>query len=164
MERWVYWKAYWSRFIISKCTGSQCIIQIVDAIKSVRKFHCQLLLSDHKNHELLKKENFDLAIAQIFDGCSLGLFEVIGIKKYVVAHSGALVPTITSYLGLPRSLSSVPSLFSSNTEKMNFLQRTTNFIGTLFEDYIMGPFTIDGPQEAINEALPGMDIHVSLYY
>ena len=131
-------------------------------LRDLKKAHCDFILADHKNHELLKKENFDLGIAEIFESCGFGVLEILGIKKYIVTHSASMVPIINSYLGIPQSPSSVPSLFSHGTEKMTFLQRIFNFIATQAEQYFMHQKMIDGPQQAISNVIPGFDLVVSL--
>ncbi|KAE9547642.1 hypothetical protein FO519_009146, partial [Halicephalobus sp. NKZ332] len=128
-------------------------------MRNLRKNHCDFVLEDQKNHELLKKEKFDVAVLEIFEGCGFGVLEILGLKKYIVTHSGSMIPMINSYLGIPQSPSSVPSAVSSNTEKMSFLQRTGNFVTTLFEYSLLNYFMIDGPQQAVSEAMPGININ-----
>ncbi|KAE9551643.1 hypothetical protein FO519_005141 [Halicephalobus sp. NKZ332] len=94
---------YWSDDSFEK------IINIAAKIRYRRKVHCDFVLADQKNHELLKKEKFDIAFIQI--------------------------------------------------DKMNFIQRTGNFIGTLLEHYIISQMLIDGPQEALYEAFLEVNIN-----
>ena len=117
-------------------------------------------MSDHENHELLKKEKFDIAILQASGGCSFGIFEFLDIKKYIIAYSTGITPVVNSYLGIPQSSAFVPSLYSSNTEEMNFFQRTGNFIQALMECYLMDQIVSKGPQEAFSEALLNININV----
>ena len=138
--------------------------QMTKEMQKIRKSHCDFVLGDNKNHELLKKENFDIAVVEIFECCGFGVLEILGIKKYVATHSSSMIPMINSYLGIPQSPSSIPSGVSLNTDKMSFLQRTGNFIETLLEYYIMDQVMIGGPREAASTVLPGMDINVNLFH
>ncbi|KAE9548508.1 hypothetical protein FO519_008284 [Halicephalobus sp. NKZ332] len=135
------------------------LFHIVTGIRNQRKSHCEFVLTDHKNHELLKREKFDVAIVQIYESCGFAVLDILGINKYIATYSGSTMPTINSYLGIPQSPSSVPALFSSYTEKMNFFERTGNFIGTLLEYYMMGQLLIDGSQEAVDEAFMKININ-----
>ena len=51
-------------------------------------------MNDIESIELLKKEHFDLAIGEIFESCGFGVFELLGINKYILTHSASLSKTL----------------------------------------------------------------------
>ncbi|KAE9546364.1 hypothetical protein FO519_010424, partial [Halicephalobus sp. NKZ332] len=127
--------------------------------RDLGKSQCDFMLNDHETNELLRKEKFDIGIVQICDCCGFGVLEILGIKKYIATYSSSMVLWVNSYLGIPQSPSFIPTLFSSYTEQMSFFQRTKNFIGVLFEYYIMDQMLVDGPQKSVDEILPGVNLN-----
>ncbi|KAI6196064.1 Glucuronosyltransferase [Aphelenchoides besseyi] len=97
---------------------------------------CGDQLRDKKMMERLKAENFDLALLEYFDPCSLGLLEVIGLKKYIAVYSMPLSSLAASFIGLPSTHSFVPDVHSTSTSKMTFFERLKNlFMGLVFFRY-----------------------------
>ncbi|KAI6178999.1 UDP-glucuronosyltransferase [Aphelenchoides besseyi] len=93
----------------------------------------QYQLHDKEMMRRLKAENFDLALLEYFDPCSLGLLEAIALKKYIAVYSMPLSSLASSFIGLPSAQSFVPDLHSTSTPRMTFLERLKNmFMGLVF--------------------------------
>ena len=136
---------------------------MVQEFLDLRKKHCQFVMNDSKNLELLKKEHFDIAIGEMFEACGFGVFEVLGIKKYITTHSSSLSITLDIHSGVPQAPSILPAILGEYTDKMNFLQRVKNFITLIFEKYTTDNMMLVGSERAIKEIFPGFDIKVGVY-
>uniref|UniRef100_A0AC34QCW7 UDP-glucuronosyltransferase n=1 Tax=Panagrolaimus sp. JU765 TaxID=591449 RepID=A0AC34QCW7_9BILA len=134
------------------------MIRLSNAIAKSQKNHCSILLNDKQVLKNLKNENFDLGLGEIFDGCSFGIFEMIGLKKYVALHSGCMAPIYQSYLGIPKTFPFAPAKFSAYTDQMNFFERLGNFFAIQFENWSFKKIYTDGPEEAIKEVVAEFDM------
>lgn len=130
----------------------------------IRITSCTSVMNDEENYEFLKKENFDLGIVETFEACGLGLFEKLGLKKYILTHSGGLSPGIQELSGSPIVPSMVPIISSGFTDKMTFAQRIGNFLGIFVEKYILGQISTKGPQMIIEKYFPDFNIMVTFLF
>ena len=128
-----------------------------------RKKYCSFVMNDSENLDLLRKEHFDIAIGEVFESCGYAVFELLGIKKYITTYSSSLSVTLGLYSGVPQAPSILPSILGEYTDKMNFFQRTRNFLIMLFEKYFFEKMVLTGSEKAIKEIIPGFDIKVGVY-
>ncbi|KHJ88996.1 hypothetical protein OESDEN_11195, partial [Oesophagostomum dentatum] len=89
---------------------------------------CDLLLSDNRTIQALKSEAYDVGITEILGGCGFGIFKKIGIDHVIGASAMGLVDTMAEFYDAPKLPSFVPSFLLPITDKMNFMERTINFI------------------------------------
>ncbi|KAE9551644.1 hypothetical protein FO519_005142 [Halicephalobus sp. NKZ332] len=101
------------------------------------KKYCKFVLGDHKNHELLKKEKFDIGILQTSGGCSFGIFESLRIKKYIIVIiAGPQNAFNEASLGLNinKKVKDAAFLFVNSDELIDFISPITPkviYIGAL---------------------------------
>lgn len=87
----------------------------ISAIKDVSRaggLHCEALLADKLFLDFLRSRNYSVGMAQFFEGCAFGVFELLGIRS---THQLSAIPVEdhTSFLnGLPLLPSYVRCRFS----------------------------------------------------
>jgi len=119
---------------------------------------CQDTLNDKGNLDALRNEKFDLGITEIFESCGFGVFELIGIKKYIATHGGAYGSPHMSLLGIPAPYSYTPGSMGSMTDQMSFFERVKNFFIIAFEETFMLSFFTAAPEAAIREKIPNYSL------
>ncbi|KAE9548342.1 hypothetical protein FO519_008447 [Halicephalobus sp. NKZ332] len=119
---------------------------------------CQEILNDKENLDALKKENFDLGISELFESCGFGVFELLGIKKYIATHGGGYLSVHMAWLGIPVPYSYTPAMMGQVSDQMSFFQRVKNFFLILLEQVMMLKFVAAAPQAAMDEKIPGYDL------
>lgn len=62
----------------------------------------------------LRNENFDMALTEFYDICSLGVFEKIGIKKFAAFSPLPVMQFISEFFAVPSMTSFVPGNFITN--------------------------------------------------
>ncbi|KAK6758908.1 hypothetical protein RB195_016252 [Necator americanus] len=91
---------------------------------------CDLLLGYNQTIDALKSENFDVGISEMISSCGFGLFNRIGLDHMIGASAIGMMDSLADYFDVPRLPSFVPSYLAPFTDKMNFWERTVNFIVT----------------------------------
>ncbi|KHJ85058.1 hypothetical protein OESDEN_15221 [Oesophagostomum dentatum] len=95
---------------------------------------CDLLLGDNQTIAELKKAKFDVGISEVIGQCGLGLFKQLGLDHMIGTSSVGLIDSMAELYDAPRLPSFVPSYLLPINAKMNFLERTMNFITSLLSD------------------------------
>lgn len=95
-------------------------------------YQCENIFQQSKILTDLRNEKFDLGITESLSICAFPLFDHIGVKTIINADSLLHLDIVKYALGEPASTSFYPGLFSTNTDKMNFVQRTQNLFGMSF--------------------------------
>ncbi|CAD5214224.1 unnamed protein product [Bursaphelenchus xylophilus] len=121
------------------------IAQTSDAIGKM----CQQLLSDEDLIDQLRKEKFDIGLLQVMDLCGNGLFERIGVRKFILAAAMPLPIDAAAILGIPHSLSFVPDMFPLSNEHSSFVRRAANIASFLFSKH----FTLSSLRRAQIDAI-----------
>ncbi|KAI1726133.1 UDP-glucoronosyl and UDP-glucosyl transferase domain-containing protein [Ditylenchus destructor] len=119
---------------------------------------CQLVMDDSANLEKLRKENFDLAIVEIFEACGLGVVKYLGIKRYISTFGGTVPPFLADLLGIKLTPSYIPGMMTFATDQMSFIGRLKNFVGYIPEHYFAKTMFIAGTQEVIEAKVPGFSM------
>lgn len=70
--------------------------------------HCRDQLQDGEWMDRLRNENFDFALTELFDFCSLGIFEKVGIKKFAAFTNPPMMHYMTESFGIPSMSSFIP--------------------------------------------------------
>lgn len=104
--------------------------------------------------EKLRAENFDFALTEYYDTCSLGIFELIGIKKFAAFSPFPLMFFMTEAFAVPSMTSFVPDLSTASSPEMSFSTRMRNFgspllVGTV-NDYSLFGYTEQVIQQEVN--------------
>ncbi|GMT21281.1 hypothetical protein PFISCL1PPCAC_12578, partial [Pristionchus fissidentatus] len=100
----------------------------VAKIKDAWAGQCNATLSHPGLIDQLREEKFDAAFYELMDMCAPALFHLAGIDKIAITLSMASFEGSFDYTGVPTVSSYIPGPMSSNSEKMTFLQRVTNFL------------------------------------
>ncbi|VDM76109.1 unnamed protein product [Strongylus vulgaris] len=99
------------------------------------KCQCEQNLNDEKLIEQLKREEFDVGIAEAFGICGFGIFEILGIQTSIVTFSGVYLSPISRAIGEPIVPSYVPGV-SVAGDRMNVLERFLNTLDVALWDKI----------------------------
>ncbi|KAI6196355.1 UDP-glucuronosyltransferase [Aphelenchoides besseyi] len=114
-------------------------IGLLDKLGQMFKTSCEHQLRDNKTLELLKNEQFDIAISEFFDMCAFGIFHRIGIKKTIVLYASAMPLDDATFIGLPSLSSFVPDFVIQNGLSGGFWNRFGNTMSFLVGRYFMMP-------------------------
>jgi len=129
-----------------------------------RKMHeikfgfCQEILNDKENLDALRNEKFDLGITELFESCGFGVFELVGIKKYISTHGGAYGTPHMALMGIPAPYSYTPGLMVWTTDQMSFFERVKNLFTITFEQMFMLNFLTGASEEAIHGKIPDYNL------
>lgn len=88
---------------------------------------CENFMRNKKVLSELKSRHFDVAIAEPFTICGLGLFEELNIKKTILVSSCAHYDFMLPHIGEPEDFSSVPTLSSKVGEEMSMTEKWENY-------------------------------------
>ncbi|EGT33448.1 CBN-UGT-26 protein [Caenorhabditis brenneri] len=88
---------------------------------------CENFMRNKKVIADLKTRHFDVAIAEPFTICGLGLFEELNIKKTILVSSCAHYDFMLPHIGEPEDFSSVPTLSSKVGEEMSMTEKWENY-------------------------------------
>uniref|UniRef100_A0A1I7YZD0 glucuronosyltransferase n=1 Tax=Steinernema glaseri TaxID=37863 RepID=A0A1I7YZD0_9BILA len=94
------------------------------------KLFCEELVSKTELLEWIKNEKFEVVISEAFDPCFIGTYKALNIKAHIIASATFLFETVAYAAGVPFPPSSVPSSFSGLTDRMTFVDRMKNLLGT----------------------------------
>ncbi|KIH52167.1 hypothetical protein ANCDUO_17733, partial [Ancylostoma duodenale] len=124
-----------------KSTGSVSFqLKFVEAFTQLQVEVCDLVLSDNRVMDELKNEHFDVGITEFIGACGFGLFDRIGVDHIICALAVGVSDTM-NYFDMPNLPSITPSMLSPFTDKMNFFERTINFITARIADIISDHIT-----------------------
>uniref|UniRef100_A0A0K0FG90 glucuronosyltransferase n=1 Tax=Strongyloides venezuelensis TaxID=75913 RepID=A0A0K0FG90_STRVS len=85
------------------------------------------VFNDEELSEKIRQEKFDLGITETGNAYIFGLFKVWGIKAHVAGLSMSLGDNLYEIFGLPFPASFMPTLMSSFTDKMTYIERFENW-------------------------------------
>jgi glucuronosyltransferase len=112
------------------------------ALSYIAELHCTSILQLAKIHELVN-ERFDLVITELFNtDCFLGLIHILRVP-FIYLSSTVLMPWANDRFGNPDNPSYIPNLFQPHNDKMNFLERLLNAVGTIVDKLIVYPLLVD---------------------
>ncbi|KAF7639193.1 hypothetical protein Mgra_00001423 [Meloidogyne graminicola] len=97
--------------------------------KEMRLEACEQMLGEGlaKLLAFVNYKKFDLAIGHFHDFCPVAMARAVGVPKMIwITHGPSTYDFTTEILGLRSFPSFVPHPLSSNSDKMNFLQRIFN--------------------------------------
>ncbi|KHJ98601.1 UDP-glucoronosyl and UDP-glucosyl transferase [Oesophagostomum dentatum] len=135
------------------------MLQATKHISAMLEYQCETLINDDALLQRLRDEKFDLAISEACFYCPFGLFEVLKIPATIPVVSNAIHEILSYAIGepffpsyVPGRLSpslqkvtdfdicyfSLPALFSSNGEKMGFVERVQNLFALAVIHYMHG--------------------------
>lgn len=102
---------------------------------------CKAVLTDTQLHATLRAQHFDVAIAEFFDCCSLGVFHLLNIPAVVVTSAVPMSTALAKMFGIP-SPAYIPDINFSPPEgtSMNIVQRARNFIDSYRQENSMNSF------------------------
>jgi hypothetical protein len=108
--------------------------------------------------ERLRKEKFDIGLSEFFDVCGFGIFNKIGLDRYIILYSSLLPSVHAAQYGIPPTPSYVPEM-QSKPPPFNFLKRVQNEFSYLISTVTFNQLFID----RVAEAFPGGGVHENAY-
>ncbi|RCN46666.1 glycosyltransferase family 28 protein [Ancylostoma caninum] len=94
------------------------------------------VLDDKELLQQLKSEKFDVGITELFDFAGLAVFEAIGLKNVVGAHSSSCMLEGTAFaIGLPVIPSFMPASLGVTDDTSSFTTRANNILFTFLSWY-----------------------------
>uniref|UniRef100_A0A914WDV7 UDP-glucuronosyltransferase n=1 Tax=Plectus sambesii TaxID=2011161 RepID=A0A914WDV7_9BILA len=93
---------------------------------------CEAIISNENLLEKLRKEKFDLAMAEPIHLCGYGLFKLLGIPAQIVASAVTFGEGHADLYGIPSPPSYVPSLWNKYSDEMSYTERAINLLSTQF--------------------------------
>jgi glucuronosyltransferase len=114
------------------------------ALSYMAELHCESILQLAKVQELVN-EKFDLVITELFNtDCFMGLIHILR-TPFIYFSSSVLMPWANDRFGNPDNPSYIPNLFHPHNDKMDFLERLLNAVGTAVDKWILYPLLFDRP-------------------
>ncbi|VDN29043.1 unnamed protein product, partial [Cylicostephanus goldi] len=105
--------------------------RVIPMIQEYARVCVRTLLSDEKVLEQLKSENFDVGITELFDFSGFPVFEAIGLKNIIGAHSISSLMEGSAYaVGAPVIPSYMPASQGITDDSTSFSTRVKNIIYT----------------------------------
>ncbi|VDM47219.1 unnamed protein product [Toxocara canis] len=127
-------------------------------------------LSDEKLLAQLRAEKFDVGISEVISSCGFGIFEKIGLKKYIAAFATNLLPISTEPFGIDNNPSYVPGWIFSTSSKKTIAKSTFIFVNA--DEFVefprpithkivyVGGIAVDPPKPLDGELRKAMDAAV----
>ncbi|KHN88565.1 Putative UDP-glucuronosyltransferase ugt-55 [Toxocara canis] len=102
-------------------------LQMTWALSSKENLICRGLLGDVELMRRLRDEKFDLGISEAFSFCGFGIFEKIGLHKYLIASNAELMEALTEPFGISynpamsqETMARCPSVFVNTNILLDF--------------------------------------------
>ncbi|KHJ95438.1 hypothetical protein OESDEN_04614 [Oesophagostomum dentatum] len=115
----------------ASATSPLGVLSFLPMLKRITTKTLLRILDDKELLEQLKSEGFDVGIAELFDFTGIGVFEAIGLKNMVGAHSTSSMQEGTAFsIGLPVLPSFMPASLGVTDDSSSFLTRMTNILFT----------------------------------
>ncbi|CAJ0603735.1 unnamed protein product [Cylicocyclus nassatus] len=102
----------------------------IPMIKEFFKAMARTLLNDDQLLQQLKSENFDVGITELFEFSGFPVFEAIGLKNIIGAHSMGLFEGSAYAIGVPVIPSYVPASLGITDDSSSFLTRVKSIVYT----------------------------------
>ncbi|KAK6752861.1 hypothetical protein RB195_003951 [Necator americanus] len=106
------------------------MIELAILVAKSFTWQCEKVLNDENIMNTLHRLHFDVGIAEPFDICGFGLFEVLGVKSTIAATSCVQADHVSKAIGLPVAPSYVPGSMSTKSDVMNVVERLRNVVET----------------------------------
>uniref|UniRef100_A0A914PS84 glucuronosyltransferase n=1 Tax=Panagrolaimus davidi TaxID=227884 RepID=A0A914PS84_9BILA len=85
-------------------------------------------MARHKEFDIIRDYNFDIAITETVDLCGLGIMRYLGIKNHIWHSTTPLHDNVAYNLGVPNPASYIPSTEENLIgPKMTFYDKAFNF-------------------------------------
>ncbi|KAK5983174.1 hypothetical protein GCK32_003089 [Trichostrongylus colubriformis] len=111
-------------------------LKLLSAHTELQLRTCDLLLGDNGTMQMLANKHFDAGITEMLGLCGFAIFSKIGIGHMIGASAWGLVDSVGEYYQVPKFPSIVPSFLLPYNDRMNFVQRTINFIAVAIADLV----------------------------
>nr|CDJ90983.1 UDP-glucuronosyl UDP-glucosyltransferase domain containing protein [Haemonchus contortus] len=119
----------------ASATNPVGVLAFVPVLSSMTEKALTNVLDDKEMLQQLKNENFDVAIAELFDFIGIGVLEAIGLKNIVGAHTCALMEGTSLALGVPVLPSFMPASLGVTNDSTDLWTRATNLLFTYLSWY-----------------------------
>ncbi|KAL6737705.1 hypothetical protein Aduo_011325 [Ancylostoma duodenale] len=102
--------------------------QVAENMTKMFTNQCERLFNDVSLIKQLNDQEFDVGIAEVFDICGLGVFELVKIPASIGAFAGVHMDSISEAIGEPIILSYVPGALAAAGDRINFVDRFKNIL------------------------------------
>uniref|UniRef100_A0A0K0FJH8 glucuronosyltransferase n=1 Tax=Strongyloides venezuelensis TaxID=75913 RepID=A0A0K0FJH8_STRVS len=113
------------------------LMAFIEAIRS----QAISIINDKKLENFIKKQKFDVAIAETMHHYMFGLFKHWEIKTTIVTTSSTIFDPFYPMFGIPFPTSYVPSAVLGFSDKMSYKERAINIMTYLYMTYFSGWFS-----------------------
>lgn len=128
------------RFTLLRFQGMQTLINCFNDA-------CKHLIASKAILNQLRGEKFDLAIAEFFDPCGLGIIKHVGIERWITVYGGTMALEHLGLLGVPPLASTMPGFFAKSADR-GFLARLKDQLGEIVGTYYFFPMFLGRVKEA----------------
>ncbi|EYC08376.1 hypothetical protein Y032_0066g3732 [Ancylostoma ceylanicum] len=112
------------------------VVGFLPVLKQITVTAITQMLDDKELLEQLKAEKFDVGIGELFDFAGFAVFEAIGLKNVVGAHSSSCMLEGTAFaIGLPVIPSFMPASLGVTDDTSSFSTRANNILFTFLSWY-----------------------------
>ncbi|XGW11866.1 hypothetical protein V3C99_012939 [Haemonchus contortus] len=108
--------------------GRSCTTQDMALFVELLKNIYRGILEDEEFLSRLRNSRFDVALHELYEPFSVGIFELIGVTKTVALSAFGVSLYVPEITGVPANPSFVPGAFSTYSDSMTFWERLNNFI------------------------------------
>ncbi|CAJ0570149.1 unnamed protein product, partial [Mesorhabditis spiculigera] len=160
----------------SSGTDPRPTIQFLTFMRRATLDFTKRIFEDEPLLEELRGYKFDIGFSECLEGSGFAIFHRIGLDKYIGILSSTFGASFPSIFGAPMAPAYVPSMSSSSTDQMSFVERAMNLVGSVMEKHmITGGFamfddylrTVDPEFPKIEDLLTGSSFvlaNVEPYY
>ncbi|TMS32359.1 hypothetical protein L596_000210 [Steinernema carpocapsae] len=118
---------------------------------TVYHYVCKDLINDDALIESLRAEKFDVGITEKHDYCEVGLFETLGIKTTIITSAVPFYYKMQEIVGLQHSPFIEPSIFTSFSDEMTYMERLRNIMRFHMYRYFIDDKNIAARQSIFRE-------------
>lgn len=94
-------------------------------------WQCEKVFNDDDVMAALREMQFDVGIAEAFDICGFGIFELLNVRATIATTSSVRAEVISKLVGIPAAPSYVPGIMSTKGDEMGMFERLQNVIETV---------------------------------
>lgn len=111
-------------------------LRLLSAHTNLQIRACELLLADNHTMQTLMREHFDAGITEMLGTCGFGVFNKIGVGHMIATSALGILDSIGQFFDVPKLPSIAPSFLLPYSDRMDFFERTTNFVVSIIADLI----------------------------
>ncbi|KAK6752062.1 hypothetical protein RB195_003469 [Necator americanus] len=108
------------------------LMQMADNMTKSFTYQCRKIYNDEILLKQLEEEKFDVGIAETFEFCGFGVFELAKIPSTIATFSSVHMDVVSEAIGEPIAPSYVPGAMATAGDRMNIVDRFKNILDVVF--------------------------------